>query len=243
MKTKMFITTVAIVLIIVFFSVPCFSQAILGCYKIRNGALRIVSDHSLCKTRTELPITFNTGEQGPPGPKGDKGDQGEQGIQGIQEGVQGIQGERGLQGIQGPPGGLKVYSFTDEYLGEFIDISDVEAKWYIPSLQRFIVIDIDTGHNRKPVTGSRYYTEENCGGIAYVSTPYRSHFVVSVQIDATQSKNYTVAAEQESVTVISGRNPYAPYDCWPTQETRNLRQLTEIALPFVYPVTLPLGME
>ena len=58
MKTKMFMATVSIVLSIVFFSVPCFSQTIIGCYHNKNGKLRIVSDHSLCK-KTELPITWN----------------------------------------------------------------------------------------------------------------------------------------------------------------------------------------
>ena len=40
--------------------VPCFSQAIHGCYHNKNGKLRVVSDHSLCK-KTELPITWNVG--------------------------------------------------------------------------------------------------------------------------------------------------------------------------------------
>ena len=58
MKTKMFMATVSIVLSIVFFSVPCFSQTINGCYHNKNGKLRVVSDLSQCK-RTELPITWN----------------------------------------------------------------------------------------------------------------------------------------------------------------------------------------
>jgi hypothetical protein len=68
MKTKVLMATVSIALMIVFFSVPCFSQAIYGCYHNKNGKLRVVSDFSQCK-KTELPITFNTGEQGPPGPQ------------------------------------------------------------------------------------------------------------------------------------------------------------------------------
>jgi hypothetical protein len=65
MKTKMVMATVSIVLIIVSFSVPCFSQAIYGCYKIKTGALRIVTDrYPLCKVKTELPITFNVGRTG-----------------------------------------------------------------------------------------------------------------------------------------------------------------------------------
>jgi hypothetical protein len=66
MKTKMFMATVSIVLSIVFFSVPCFSQVINGCYHNKNGKLRIVSDHSLCK-KTELPITWNVSSGPSPG--------------------------------------------------------------------------------------------------------------------------------------------------------------------------------
>ena len=81
MKTKMFMATVSIVLSIVFFSVPCFSQTINGCYHNKNGKLRVVSDLSQCK-KTELPITWNVG--GRPGPKGDQGEKegGEEGTRG-----------------------------------------------------------------------------------------------------------------------------------------------------------------
>ena len=70
MKMKMVIATATTFVLIIFFSVPCFSQAILGCYHNKNGKLRVVSDLSLCK-KAELPITWNvTGPQGPPGNPG-----------------------------------------------------------------------------------------------------------------------------------------------------------------------------
>lgn len=133
MKMKMVIATVAVFVLIVFFSVPCFSQAIYGCYKKTNGALRIVADHSLCKTR-ELPITFNTGEQGPPGPQGPAGEQG----------IQGPKGDRGDVGPQGPPGSLgnmtpvKVLKQYGTALGVAGQVSD-GSFYMVPSGKRLIV--------------------------------------------------------------------------------------------------------
>jgi hypothetical protein len=85
MKTKTVVTGIMVVVFLIFFSIPCFSQTIYGCYHHKNGKLRIVADHSLCK-KTELPITFNTGEQGLPGPQGPQGPQGEQGPPGVVQG-------------------------------------------------------------------------------------------------------------------------------------------------------------
>jgi hypothetical protein len=66
MKTKMVVAGIMAVVFLLFFTIPCFSQVINGCYHNKNGKLRIVADHSLCK-KTELPITWNVGggEQGP----------------------------------------------------------------------------------------------------------------------------------------------------------------------------------
>ena len=84
MKKSMVVAIMAII-VFAFFSTECFSQTILGCYHNKNGKLRVVSDFSQCK-KTELPITFNTGEQGPPGPQGPQGPQGEQGPPGVVQG-------------------------------------------------------------------------------------------------------------------------------------------------------------
>lgn len=154
MKTKMVIATVTIVVLIVFFSVPCFSQAINGCYHNKNGKLRVVSDLSLCK-KTELPITWNAtgGPQGPPGSKGDKGDTGPQGEQGIQ-GVQGAKGDKGDIGPQGPPGSIGVWSATDQYLGTLNTFfaGNEGIYLFLPSVKAFMDINGDTGYN--PFTGS-----------------------------------------------------------------------------------------
>ncbi len=73
MKTKMILTGMMVAVLLVFFSVPCFSQTIYGCYKKSNGALRIVADHSLCKVKKNSPlhlmlvskVLLTAGEQGP----------------------------------------------------------------------------------------------------------------------------------------------------------------------------------
>lgn len=83
-----------------------------GCYKAKNGQLRLVDSasqskhHSDCRP-SELSISWNQqgppGVQGPPGPKGDKGDPGIQGPPGP-PGPKGDKGDRGIQGPPGPPG-------------------------------------------------------------------------------------------------------------------------------------------
>jgi hypothetical protein len=190
MKMKMVIATATTFVLIVFFSVPCFSQTILGCYHNKNGKLRIVSDFSQCK-KTELPITFNTGEQGPPGPKGDKGDTGQQGIQGVQgiQGERGLQGIQGIQGVQGPKGdkgdpgapgtsgGVNVWSASGEYLGILIDNhshqfddSTFNAVVFIPSLKKPLNIDIygrNSFANEASFDYTLLYTTSDCSGTPY----------------------------------------------------------------------------
>lgn len=66
MKTKIAVAGIMAVVFLIFFTVPCFSQVIKGCYHNKNGKLRIVSDHSLCK-KTELPISWNVSSGPSPG--------------------------------------------------------------------------------------------------------------------------------------------------------------------------------
>jgi len=250
MKTKMFMATVSIVLSIVFFSVPCFSQTINGCYHNKNGKLRVVSDHSLCK-KTELPITWNVGgTQGPPGPKGDKGDQGEQGAQGIQgvqgiQGIQGIQGERGLQGIQGPPGSVAVWSATDEYIGLLADIHDTYnyARVFVPSINKLFQFHLISGQNMI-VTGGLFYKEADCSGTPYAgegSVAQGYYSIWSAKTSVTEFKHYIrLTTDTETIWALSQL-----YDgnCGPENFSYVGRPLTETTLPFAYPVALPLSFE
>jgi hypothetical protein len=243
MKTKMVMATLSIVLLIVFFSVPCFSQTIYGCYHNKNGKLRVVSDHSLCK-KTELPITWNVGggEQGPPGPQGPQG-------------IQGPKGDMGNPGSQGPPGGLAVWSASDEYLGMLMDAhmvneNDIHATWFIPSLKRFMDIllvngengDLDAGNGRSGL----YYTGENCTGTIYTDgNSDAQYFILTANIYAGEYKHYTLNGPTESMNYLSRRHTSGPnpYDCTTETGTSSLHRLTEVALPFTYPVPIPLSFE
>lgn len=220
--------------------VPCFSQAINGCYHNKNGKLRVVSDISLCK-KTELPISWNAGgTQGPPGP------QGEQGQQGIQ-GVQGIQGERGLQGVQGPPGSVAVWSSADEYIGL---LTTLEGPWiiaFIPSIKGFMYIDANNGYTAQPLDPIRY-NEPGCNGDAYALTnptgTSRSS-VFTIHIVAGQAKHYMVSGQPQSVTYYSYRQGADGFACTelPGGVTGAHTPFAEVMLPFSYPVAVPLSFE
>jgi len=249
MKTKTVLTGVMSVVLLIFFSVPCFSQAILGCYHHKNGKLRIVSDFSQCK-KTELPITFNTGEQGPKGDKGDKGDtgpqgpQGEQGIQGIQ-GPQGIQGAKGDIGPQGPPGGVAVWSATDEYIGLLVDTHDAfnYARVLLPSVNKIFQFHLTSGVNEiNP--GSLFYKEAHCSGTPYGGTgdEAKGHYAIwTAKANSTEFKHYLrLSTGTETIWALSQL-----YDgnCSPENSSYVGRALAEITLPFTYPVALPLSFE
>ena len=258
MKTKMVIAFLTTVVLIVFFSVPCFSQVINGCYHHKNGKLRIVSDHSLCK-KTELPITWNVGggEQGPPGPQGlgDKGEQGTQGIQGIpgsqgQQGLQGIQGIQGAKGDkgdigpQGPPGSLTVLSADDESLGILFDLTYTTARIFVPSLQKFMNLSTESGQNLY-VEHYVYYGQDNCMGPPYTASGSSYHsFILTNRTSDTTYKHYIVSQQMDYISTVSYRNGSAPYTCTNTTGSNlMLPRLTEVVLPFTYPVPLPLSFE
>jgi hypothetical protein len=96
-------------------AIPGADGVIHGCYKAKNGQLRLVDPasqsrhtphHSDCRP-SELSINWNQqgppGVQGPPGPPGPKGDKGDPGVQGP-PGPPGPKGDKGDPGIQGPRG-------------------------------------------------------------------------------------------------------------------------------------------
>jgi hypothetical protein len=96
-------------------TIPGADGVIHGCYKAKNGQLRLIDlssqgkhkgHHSDCGP-SELAVEWNQqgpqGIQGPPGPKGEKGDPGIQGPPGP-PGPKGDKGDRGIQGPAGPKG-------------------------------------------------------------------------------------------------------------------------------------------
>jgi hypothetical protein len=217
---------------------PCFSQAILGCYHHKNGKLRIVADYSLCK-KTELPITWNVGggEQGPPGPKGDKGDTGLQGIQGIQ-GAKGDKGDVGLQGPAGPASSITLLSANDELLGVLLGITHNNATMYIPSLERFMMTSTTNGESY--ISNDVYFTGEGCTGNIFMQAGQNyEYFIITNRTSDSASQHYLISPQVET-HVLSVRNGNWPYNCQSTNVVGMFQPLTEVTLPFSYPVALPL---
>lgn len=204
MKTKMIIVGMMVVILLVFFTTPCFSQTINACYKKKGGALRIVADHSLCK-RTELPMTWN-----------------------------------GL-------GSASVWSLNDEYLGQLIDSHDT-LTWYIPYLKKNFQIDAKgTGYNTIWPVGL-YYAENNCQGTPYGRPPTDDHYsrfyhIWSAKWGPSEWKHFVPSLEEESLHYVSTRDTYDNYQCVTTDGNLSLTPLTEVTLPFSYPVALPLRLE
>jgi hypothetical protein len=254
MKIKLMISGIMVVVFLIFFTVPCFSQAINGCYKIRTGAIRILTDrYPLCKVKTELPITFNVGEQGPPGPqgpvgpKGDKGDQGEQGIQGIQ-GIQGVKGDKGDTGEQGPPGSIAVWSAADDYLGQLAEIGSGHVIVYVPSVQRLFTFYFYNGSASNVISGNIMYTQPDCGGTPYLvgNQAYSLDlYVTALQISSIETKFYVSPSPPQTMLWFSKRNGPPDYSCdnQVNGAQDSLRALTEISLPFNYPITMPISFE
>jgi hypothetical protein len=123
-------------------TIPGTDGVIHGCYKAKNGQLRLVdassqskhsAHHSDCRP-SELSIDWNQqgppGIQGPPGPPGQKGDKGDRGIQGP-PGPPGPKGDKGDPGDPGPPGasglsGLQIVTSPSLLVGLF-DFGHAEA--------------------------------------------------------------------------------------------------------------------
>jgi hypothetical protein len=74
--------SLALSLVVVFLGTTVSAQAINGCVKSKNGALRVVADPADCKSH-ETPISWNVqGPQGEPGVDGTGGQPGEPGPEG-----------------------------------------------------------------------------------------------------------------------------------------------------------------
>lgn len=86
------------------------ANAVNGCYRTKDGTLRVVANANECDPKQETAIQWNkqgpagpTGPAGPPGPAGPSGPVGPAGPQGAQ-GPAGIAGPEGPAGPAGPAG-------------------------------------------------------------------------------------------------------------------------------------------
>jgi Collagen triple helix repeat (20 copies) len=89
-----------------------------GCVNNTTGAIRLVSNTTVCQS-SEHKIHWN--QKGPQGPQGPQGLQGPEGSQGP-KGPRGPQGLQGIQGQQGPPGISVGYSGLN--IGQFPTLTD-----------------------------------------------------------------------------------------------------------------------
>jgi hypothetical protein len=247
-KQRKPVAELVLIALFIFVAVPCFAQVINGCYKIRTGAIRILTDrYPLCKVRTESPITLNVGEQGPPGPQGPqgpKGDQGEQGIVGIQgiQGIQGPKGDKGDIGPQGPQGGIGVWSFTGEFVGNAIDIGGALIKVWIPSIAKTTDFNMSTG--TQAGLPDLFYRNLNCEGIPYIYSSQSWPFYVRTATVGTNTfKHYIDSQQSENIAVVSVRRSGSPYLCEESPRSNDFMSLIEVTLPFAYPVEVPLTLE
>jgi hypothetical protein len=162
----------------------------------------------------------------------------------------GSQGEKGDPGPQGPAGSISVYSAADEYLGIVGDVSSYRTYIYLPSLKAFFDIIGETGLNMYDgvTLNSVKYTEPGCAGDAYATTGYPGNmrsFVFSVSTGVGQTKHYMQSGEPRSVTCYSYRSYTDDFPCQELVdgETGLVTPLTEVILPFTYPVAVPMKFE
>ena len=257
------LTVVSILALFVFFEFT--SQAeqdegvIQGCYKKKNGQLRIVNAPSDCKP-SEVPVAWNiAGETG----------------------LNGEQGPQGPEGPQGPPGdGVSVSAYSDnsEYLGPLVGISafywppacpDFQSCWttpwtepyvtiFIPSIRKNLSISTRSGESRFQLHRAGFpaicYTSSDCSGTPYHITSYTGtdltqheqgrYFIHSYEIGDGQ-KMFTIEdffqndMQFNSYLDISAECQTYTYN----SENYQVWELSEVALTFGYPVEMPLSFN
>jgi hypothetical protein len=121
---------------------------------------------------------------------------------------------------------------------------------FLPSVKAFVNINGDTGYN--PYTGSTLnsvrYSELGCTGAAYAVTEQYGNMrsiVFSVNTGVGQAKHYVISGQRQPVTCYSYRRYTDVFECsdLPAGETGMVTPLAEVALPFIYPVAVPLQFE
>ena len=163
-------------------------EVIHGCYKKKNGQLRVVDAGEACHN-SELPVTWNVeGPQGLEGPQGEMGPQGPIGPPGP-VGPQGEIGPEGPMGPQGPAGLVGSYfvtetgtvpakphghSWVSSSVTASCDAGDVAtgAGWYVPNPQ---VVFMQTSYP------SQVYPEQWTIGVRNTSEQYSYYFRIYVR--------------------------------------------------------------
>jgi quinol monooxygenase YgiN len=192
------ILSLTLFILFVFFSASVYAQEgpVNACYKKRNGTLRIVSDPSLCNSKTENPISWNRAP--------------------VSEGV------------------LRIYSGDDQFLGTLVGVTHI----YIASLGKLMNL---SGDNVEP-----FFKTEGCTGTPYSYQDRLSGAFIFVENFRNGAyKFYHQSGPAEYTTFLSHRTELidGSYQCEPMSDELILSPLTEVALPFSYPVVEPLKLK
>lgn len=255
---KLFIAMGLIVALLGVTSIQSFAEdnVIYGCID-KTGKLRIVSDPNGCNLKKETSIPWNqTGLQGPPGEPGEPGPAGEDGLACWDLDANGTcdlatedkndDGECDARDCQGEPGPLNVYSAKDEFLGMLVDLALVDnCKVYIPTREKVLSIrlqrhPVDQGINDN-FGGYLWYEEDNCGGTPYIrdSRPALHHFILTHDDEFGVPHNYTMSFDKYNCQFRSRQWHGDPCEEYVAADP-DAQQLTEIDLPFDYPIVTPL---
>jgi hypothetical protein len=154
----------------------------------------------------------------------------------VSKGLQGIQGVQGPQGPVGPSVGGAVFSANDEYMG----IPEGNGTVFVPSINRFFSLNTETGVSDYPAT--LWYVSPDCQG-----TPYHHSVSQGDFYRILRNHNHFTVTPGTTVSIFKAygtRNLTFPYACEVTDSNCNeCMPVTEVILPFTYPVPLPLRYE
>jgi len=211
--------------------------------EMKNGALFGVDDgfSILKKCPKGSRMVMIIGEQGPKGLQGPVGETGPTGPMGPQ-GEQGIPGPKGDKGDPGSDATAKTFNTYDANgvrLGIYVDTMVV----FYPEFQRFMEIQESKGLLVPYVV---QYTGLNCTGDAYISLG---------DTDLSKALNRVINAGDNRFFVIQTGTPAVPVQinsfmrrylssnhgtCENNTGNAPVRALTEVSLPFLFPIPMPL---
>jgi hypothetical protein len=139
---------------------------------------------------------------------------------------------------------MKLLSANDETLGILLGMNPSIATVFIPSLQKMMTISATSGENTL-LAFDVFFTEPGCAGSPFAIPGQNYHtFIMTYRIGSESvNQHYLISQQTESVHVRSLRHASSPYNCESTDQTDMFQSLTPVALPFTYPVALPLHLE
>jgi hypothetical protein len=135
--------------------------------------------------------------------------------------------------------GIKVYDANNQYLGHFVQFNESTLTIYVPSANRMISLYMngDLGGQIIYNYDSLVYESSNCTGTPYVSTysmyeirEQTGKYYAGALMQSTTKNLFSVGTIGNCVTLTE------PY-------TYEVVEAIEVALPFNFPVAIPLRLE